>query len=332
MLQPTSEASLSAQVPPLRRVGEHKRDALRSRPEWYQFNWQEARGTAVSGGALPPRPGAWCCSSLSDPWRRHRRGERSKLDVFYRGPNNHLWRRAGWPDKPGSQWRTGAATDLQEGKRPRSAPAAASSGSAYTRRCLPRSQRPPLGTELVARQATGSELVAVHRPTRLGWRGAHAGAWQRRLVARSTLDACSIAARIITFGQAGGQTSRAASGGVQPPTWEAKRSLPPWQRAANAGDKIDVFYSGTNGHLWERAWWPDTPGSQWWSGAADLGGVALTSGSRGSRRPGRTRSTCFIAARTTTCGRVGGQTSLGWTLQTGRPAPRPATYDLVTSL
>src|SRR5262249_11100371 len=45
---------------------------------------------------------------------------------------------------------------------------------------------------------------------------------------------------------------------------------------ANGRHTLDVFYVGPNGHLW-TSWWPDKPGSQWWSGATDLGGDAVTS-------------------------------------------------------
>jgi hypothetical protein len=92
---------------------------------------------------------------------------RHKYDVFYRGPNNHLWT-SWWPDKPGSQWWS-APTDL-----------------------------------------AGVALAAA--PSAVG----------------------------------------------------------------GARHIIDVFYKGPNNHLW-TSWWPDKPNSQWWSAPTDLGGVDLAS-------------------------------------------------------
>ncbi len=97
---------------------------------------------------------------------------------------------------------------------------------------------------------------------------------------------------------------------------------------ANAQHKIDVFYRGPNNHLW-TSFWPDKPGSPWWSGAADLGGVGLTSG------PG-----AVAAARDKIDVFYRGPNNDLWTswfpdqpwldAQTARPSPKPAPYDLVT--
>ena len=45
---------------------------------------------------------------------------------------------------------------------------------------------------------------------------------------------------------------------------------------ANGQHKLDVFYRGSNNHLW-TSWWPDKPGGKWWSGAEYITETAAVS-------------------------------------------------------
>jgi hypothetical protein len=97
---------------------------------------------------------------------------------------------------------------------------------------------------------------------------------------------------------------------------------------ANARHEVDVFYAGQNQHLW-TSWWPDIAGSPWWSGPVDLGGARLDAA-----------PAAVAAARNQLDVFYRGPNGHLWTswwpaepwydTQTRQPSPRPAPYDLVT--
>src|SRR5712692_8861967 len=75
---------------------------------------------------------------------------------------------------------------------------------------------------------------------------------------------------------------------------------PPAAMVGVGPQKVQVFYRGPNLHLW-TSWWPDKPGSLWWSAPTDLGGVERACG---PRRSGVDIGSCGAGWRMASHGRV----------------------------
>ncbi len=144
--------------------------------------------------------------------------------VFYRGPNNHLWT-SWWPDKPGSQWWS-APKDLG-GVEITSAPAA-----------------------IVGRRHTID--VYYRGPNNHVW----TSWWPDKPGSQWWSAPTDLGGVEIT-------SAPTAVGGLQKPV-------------TGGVHDIDLYYRGPNNHVW-TSWWPDKPGSQWWSAPTDLGGVEISS-------------------------------------------------------
>jgi hypothetical protein len=194
-------------------------------------------------------------------------GGQHKIDVFYRGPNNHLWT-SWWPDKPGGQWWS-APADLG-GVMLTSEPVAVKSGSHQIDVFYrgpnnhlwtswwpdkPGNQWWSAPTDLGGEALTSAPAAVVggHNRIDVFYRGPNNHLWTSWWPDKPGSQWWSAPTDL------GGEALTSAPAAV-----------------VGGHNRIDVFYRGPNNHLW-TSWWPDKPGSQWWSGATDLGGESLNS-------------------------------------------------------
>jgi hypothetical protein len=246
-------------------------------------------------------------------------GGQHRIDIFYRGPNDHLW--TSWWDG-GLWWSWWSAPRDLGGAALTSAPAAITGGR---------------NTVDVFYRGPNNHLWTSWWPDKPGsqWWSAPADLGGAAITSapaaitggRNTIDVFYRGPNnhLWTSWWPDKTGSQWWSGAVDL-GGEALTSAP--AAVANAQHQIDVFYSGPNSHLWTSAW-PDKPGSPWWGGATDLGGVALSSA-----------PTVVAAARNQIDVFYRGPNGHLWTswwpgqpwidTQTGAIAPHAAPYDLVT--
>lgn len=242
------------------------------------------------------------------------------MDVYYRGPNNHLWT-SWWPDTPSSQWWS-APKDLG-GVTLASAPTAVTGGqhgvdvyyqgpnSHLWTSWWPETPGSPwwsapndLGG--VALASTPAAVTGGQHRVDVFYKGPNSHLWTSWWP--DTLGSQWWSAPVDLGGVVLASAPAASIGGQH---------------------QIDVFYQGPNNHLW-TSWWPDTAG-QWWSAPVDLGGAVLSSAPTVAAT-GRDKLDVFYRGPNSHLWTSWWPSDAWYDAQSHQPAPNPAVYDLVTRI